>query len=31
MKATVCTIITMLELGGAQEVALFTVANLDRT
>jgi glycosyltransferase involved in cell wall biosynthesis len=31
MKATVCTIITMLELGGAQEVALYTVANLDRT
>ncbi len=31
MTATVCTIITMLELGGAQEVALFTVANLDRT
>ena len=30
MKTTVCTIITMLELGGAQEVALFTVANLDR-
>jgi len=30
MKATVCTIITMLELGGAQEVALYTVANLDR-
>ncbi len=31
MTATVCTIITMLELGGAQEVVLFTVANLDRT
>jgi glycosyltransferase involved in cell wall biosynthesis len=31
MKTTVCTIITMLELGGAQEVVLFTVANLDRT
>src|SRR3990167_2434823 len=30
MKTTVCTIITMLDLGGAQEVALFTVANLDR-
>ncbi|TRZ99881.1 MAG: glycosyltransferase family 1 protein [Nitrospiraceae bacterium] len=30
MKTTVCTIITMLEPGGAQEVALFTVANLDR-
>lgn len=30
MKTTVCTIITILELGGAQEVALFTVANLDR-
>lgn len=30
MTATVCTIITMLELGGAQEVALFTAANLDR-
>ncbi len=30
MKTTVCTIITMLELGGAQEVALFTAANLDR-
>lgn len=30
MTTTVCTIITMLELGGAQEVALFTVANMDR-
>jgi glycosyltransferase involved in cell wall biosynthesis len=30
MKTTVCTIITMLELGGAQEVALFMAANLDR-
>jgi glycosyltransferase involved in cell wall biosynthesis len=30
MKTTVCTIITMLELGGAQEVALFTAAHLDR-
>jgi glycosyltransferase involved in cell wall biosynthesis len=28
---TVCHIITKLELGGAQEVALFTVAHLDRT
>ena len=27
---TVCHIITMLELGGAQEVALYTVAHLDR-
>ncbi|HEV8540215.1 MAG TPA: glycosyltransferase family 4 protein [Nitrospiraceae bacterium] len=31
MKTTVCTIITMLELGGAQEVVLHTVSNLDRT
>ena len=30
MKTTACTIITMLELGGAQEVALFTAAHLDR-
>ncbi len=28
---TVCTIITKLELGGAQEVALYTAAGLDRT
>lgn len=28
---TICHIITKLELGGAQEVALFTVAHLDRT
>ncbi len=27
---TICHIITKLELGGAQEVALFTVAHLDR-
>ena len=30
MPHTVCHIITMLELGGAQEVALFTVSHLDR-
>lgn len=28
---TICHIITKLELGGAQEVAIFTVAHLDRT
>jgi glycosyltransferase involved in cell wall biosynthesis len=28
---TVCQVITKLELGGAQEVALYTVAHLDRT
>jgi glycosyltransferase involved in cell wall biosynthesis len=28
---TVCHVITKLELGGAQEVALYTVAHLDRT
>ena len=30
MTTTVCTIITKLELGGAQEVALFAAAKLDR-
>ena len=30
MTYTICHIITKLELGGAQEVALYTVANLDR-
>ena len=30
MTHTICHIITKLELGGAQEVALYTVANLDR-
>jgi|AGTN01.1.fsa_nt_gi hypothetical protein len=29
-KIRVCQIITKLELGGAQKVALFTAANLDR-
>src|SRR5215475_12402567 len=28
---TICHVITKLELGGAQEVALYTVAQLDRT
>src|SRR5215467_4362224 len=28
---TICHVITKLELGGAQEVALYTVAHLDRT
>lgn len=31
MRATVCHIITRLELGGAQTTTLFVVANLDRT